>query len=394
MSATFLGGAGASKSAANDLGPPGSGTFSAEASEKEPTPALPKRQMEEQQRELLRQAAEGRRIMRLQQNLVGQHDPNTNIDLDLDLSRRAGYGDEVHVMREALLRGREAREQLVASNLGLVRHAVRSVTGAGGNHRDDFFQEGSIGLAKAVDKWDPEIGGKFSTYAYYWIKAAILRASAQRTSDALRIPEHAQTSANKLQKAAAALGLDLDAIVERRPADAQALADEAGLTPRQLDTALRVRERRNKGSVSFESWMQRGKDLPSDLTVGGAARAGLSPLLAATSPDLDDMKHSLAKFLRPKELEALSWRYGLQRDDTSPPRDDALDAVANSRRGNGNMSGPPVQGKWGEAMSFVEVGQRMQVSAEYGRRLCHTALDKLRRAAQDGSLVAPAALVY
>jgi DNA-directed RNA polymerase sigma subunit (sigma70/sigma32) len=44
------------------------------------------------------------------------------------------------------------------------------------------------------------------------------------------------------------------------------------------------------------------------------------------------------------------------------------------------------KGKWGEAMSFVEVGKRMEISAEYGRRLTHAALEKLRRAADEGTL--------
>ena len=46
----------------------------------------------------------------------------------------------------------------------------------------------------------------------------------------------------------------------------------------------------------------------------------------------------------------------------------------------------PVKGKWGEAMSFKEVGKHMQVSAEYGRKLCHAALKKLQDAAADGRL--------
>jgi DNA-directed RNA polymerase sigma subunit (sigma70/sigma32) len=52
----------------------------------------------------------------------------------------------------------------------------------------------------------------------------------------------------------------------------------------------------------------------------------------------------------------------------------------------------PTQGRWGEAMSFVEVGKRMKVSAEYGRRLCHAAIQKLQRAAQEGALMEPAFL--
>ena len=55
--------------------------------------------------------------------------------------------------------------------------------------REDLIQEGAIGLARAVDKYDLAIGGKFSTYAMYWVRAAVLRCIAER-DDMLRVPSH------------------------------------------------------------------------------------------------------------------------------------------------------------------------------------------------------------
>ena len=49
-------------------------------------------------------------------------------------------------------------------------------------------------------------------------------------------------------------------------------------------------------------------------------------------------------------------------------------------------AGPTAKGRWGEAMTFTEVGKRMEVSAEYTRKLCHRALNKLKEAAEDGRL--------
>jgi hypothetical protein len=153
----------------------------------------------------------------------------------------------------------------------------------------------------------------------------------------------------------------------------------------------KVRDRRNGGILSFESWMQQGKDYESD--VGTAAtdtnRAGA-----------EHLKQTRSRFLRPREVEAVSWRYGLNtsEDDASSPSPACSkllakrDYVAEAERELfGDVQAPaprsiPVRGKWGEAMTFSEVGSRMHISAEYGRKLCHAALDKLRRAAEEGML--------
>ena len=124
-------------------------------------------------------------------------------------------------------------------------------------------------------------------------------------------------------------------------------------------------------------------------------------------PNMEHMKQTLSRFLRPKEMEALSWRYGLNDNhdiesknaSTSNPlaKRDYLAAAEIELFGSTTtttaLTKPKstknqsiVKGKWGEAMSFNDVGKQMQVSAEYGRRLCHAALQKLRRAVDDGKL--------
>jgi len=174
---------------------------------------------------------------------------------------------------------------------------------------------------------------------------------------------------------------------------AKALAEQAGLTEAQLAQAIKVRERRNKGMTSFETWMQMGRDFEADVgsvleAVGSEAIGGEESVRTK-----EILRQELSRFLRPREMEALSWRYGL------------LTAEAPKKGSNGNRnhnsktnylvraeeelfgaSKGSAGGRWGEALSFNEVGERMQVSAEYGRRLCHAALTKLRRAAEDGNL--------
>lgn len=132
--------------------------------------------------------------------------------------------------------------------------------------------------------------------------------------------------------------------------------------------------------------------------------------------DRDQLKDALSKFLRPKEMEALSWRYGLLecdqnevdkasqqfRDYEAEMEEDLFgsqgilkmfDVEADVQRPQMKQK-PEIQqkGRWGEAMSFKEVGSQMAVSAEYGRRLCSQALKKLKRAAEEGHL-SPALLM-
>ena len=110
----------------------------------------------------------------------------------------------------------------------------------------------------------------------------------------------------------------------------------------------------------------------------------------------EQLRMTLAKFLRPKEMEALSWRYGLVNEDSPEAQQSSPQQLANQYLADaetylfGSTSPTtmelPDKGRSGEAMSFNEVGKRMKVSAEYGRRLCHAGLAKLRQAAEDGRL--------
>ena len=150
---------------------------------------------------------------------------------------------------------------------------------------------------------------------------------------------------------------------------------------------MNVRRRRHGGILSFESWMQQGRDLATDVTASPTEEGSISND-SFQNMDKDHMKQTLSRYLRPREMEALSLRYGLN-DGNNAKRDYLAEAEAElfGESHNASVRRPMARGgKWGEAMSFVEVGQHMKVSAEYGRRLCHAALDKLRRAAEDGTL--------
>ncbi len=122
-------------------------------------------------------------------------------DEERDLSLRARSGDVA------------ARQRLVEKNLRLVVSVAKKYRGMGLPF-EDLIQEGNIGLMKAVEKFDPERGWRFSTYATWWIRQAVQRAVADK-GRTIRVPVHMGDKIRKMARAYNELSLDL----ERDPTD-------------------------------------------------------------------------------------------------------------------------------------------------------------------------------
>jgi RNA polymerase primary sigma factor len=120
---------------------------------------------------------------------------------EIDLGRRAREGDET------------ARSKLIEKNLRLVIPVAKKYRGMGLPF-GDLIQEGNIGLMRAADKFDPEKGFRFSTYATWWIRQAIQRAVADK-GRTIRVPVH---MGEKIRKMARAYN-ELSAELEREPND-------------------------------------------------------------------------------------------------------------------------------------------------------------------------------
>ena len=275
----------------------------------------------------------GKQVQQMMVILEAKEALRKEIDHEPSLAELAAHVNHSETeLNHLMVQGRRAKQKMIEANLRLVVAIAKKYQKRNMEFLD-LIQEGTLGLERGVEKFDPTRGYKFSTYAYWWIRQAITRAIAQQ-GRTIRLPIHITEKLNKIKKVQRELAQKLG----RSPTPVE-IAQELELEPAQIREYLIMA--RQPVSLDVRVGDNQDTELQEMLEDDGP-----SPEYYTTQEFLRQDLNNLLAELTPQQRQVVALRFGLED---------------------------------GNEMSLAKVGERLNLSRERVRQLEHQALAHLRR---------------